>query len=73
MGSSLHRFLAFLRVGEFTAPSSQAFDPGVHHCLADLAVDSHQCPFSFSPAHQAEQNGSIQARRRYIFLGATKS
>ena len=37
-------FFGFLRAGEFTAPSPQAYDPDVHLNLADLAFDSHADP-----------------------------
>ena len=37
-------FFGFLRAGEFTVPSQQAYDPDVHLSLADLAIDSHEHP-----------------------------
>lgn len=37
-------FFGFLRAGEFTVPSVEAYDPEVNLNLADLAVDSHTHP-----------------------------
>ena len=37
-------FFGFLRAGELTVPSSQAYDPDVHLSLGDLAIDSHDSP-----------------------------
>ena len=37
-------FFGFLRAGEFTVPSSSAYDPQVHLSLADVSVDSHSSP-----------------------------
>ena len=37
-------FWGFLRAGEFTIPSSNAYDPEVHLSLADVALDSHTAP-----------------------------
>ena len=37
-------FFGFLRAGELTVPSSQAYDPDVHLSLGDLAIDSHDTP-----------------------------
>ena len=37
-------FFGFLRAGEFTSPSLNAFDPEVHLCLSDVALDSHTSP-----------------------------
>ena len=37
-------FFGFLRAGEFTIPSSNAYDPEVHLSLADVALDSHTAP-----------------------------
>ena len=34
-------FFGFLRAGEFTSPSANAFDPEVHLGLSDIALDSH--------------------------------
>ena len=31
---------SFLRAGDFTAPSAQHFDPSVHLCFQDLAIDN---------------------------------
>ena len=37
-------FFGFLRVGEFTVPSAEAYDPSVHLNLSDLALDNHSNP-----------------------------
>ena len=37
-------FFGFLRAGEFTVPSPEAYDPEVHLNLGDLALDSHTHP-----------------------------
>ena len=37
-------FLGFLRVGEFTCPSGDIFDTGVHLALADVSVDCPAAP-----------------------------
>ena len=34
-------FFGILRAGEFTVPTSDAYDPDVHLNLSDLALDSH--------------------------------
>ena len=46
-------FFGFLRAGEFTVPSKQAYEPEVHLNLADLAIDSHD-PNPLN--HKAEQD-----------------
>lgn len=37
-------FFGFLRAGEFSAPSTEAYDPEVHLNLSDLAIDKHAAP-----------------------------
>lgn len=37
-------FFGFLRAGEFTVPSAEAYDPAVHLNLGDIALDSHTAP-----------------------------
>ena len=37
-------FFGFMRAGEFTVPSVEAYDPEVHLNLGDLALDSHTTP-----------------------------
>ena len=37
-------FFGWLRIGEFTVPSMEAYDPDVHLNLADVAVDNHTEP-----------------------------
>ena len=38
------RFFGFLRMGEFTVPSTGAYDKETHLNLDDLAIDSHSNP-----------------------------
>ena len=33
-------FFGFMRVGELTALSASNYDPGVHSCMSDIAVDN---------------------------------
>ena len=37
-------FFGFLRAGEFTVPSAEAYDPDTHLKLSDIALDSHTSP-----------------------------
>ena len=37
-------FFGFLRAGEFTVPGDRTFDPSVHLCVRDIALDSHTSP-----------------------------
>ena len=37
-------FFGFLRAGEFTVPSAEAYDPDMHLNLSDIALDSHTSP-----------------------------
>ena len=37
-------FFGFLRAGEFTVPSAEAYDPDTHLNLSDIALDSHTSP-----------------------------
>ena len=37
-------FFGFLRTAEFTVPSCNKYDPGIHLSLADIAIDSHSKP-----------------------------
>ena len=37
-------FFAFLRAGELTTPTTTTYDPNVHLCLADIAVDDPLSP-----------------------------
>ena len=38
-------FFVFLRAGELTTPTTTTYDPNVHLCLADIAVDDPLSPF----------------------------
>ena len=37
-------YFGFLRVGEMTVPSLDAYDPSVHLSLGDVALDSRTAP-----------------------------
>lgn len=37
-------FFGFMRAGELTAPSASHYDPVVHLCIADIAVDDRDSP-----------------------------
>ena len=37
-------FFGFFRLGEITVPSATVFDPRVHLCWGDVAVDSTESP-----------------------------
>ena len=37
-------FFGFLRAGEFTVPSAEAYNPDTHLILSDIALDSHTSP-----------------------------
>ena len=37
-------FFGFFRLGEITVPSQSSFDPKIHMCLADVALDSRDNP-----------------------------
>ena len=37
-------FFGFLRAGEFTVPSAEAYDPASHLSLSDVALDNHTNP-----------------------------
>ena len=43
-GLQLARFFGFLRAGEFTVPSADAYDQTSHLSLSDVALDSHTNP-----------------------------
>ena len=63
-------FFGFLRAGEFTVPSVEAFDPEVHLCLSDLALDSHTEPTMF--CIRIKQSKTDPFRQGVdVFLGRT--
>ena len=37
-------FFGFMRAGELTAPSTSSYDPSVHLCLGDIAIDNPRAP-----------------------------
>lgn len=63
-------FFGFLRAGEFTVPSPEAYDPDVHLNLSDLAVDSHCNPLLVQL--RIKQSKTDPFRKGIdIFLGST--
>ena len=64
-------FFGFLRAGEFTVPSKQAYDPEVHLNLADLAIDSHDHPSLIRLRIKQSKTDPFREGVE-IFLGATK-
>ena len=64
-------FFGFLRAGEFTVPSRQAYDPEVHLNLTDLAIDCHDNPTLIRL--RIKQSKTYPFRQGVeVFLGATK-
>lgn len=65
-------FFGFLRAGEFTVPSPEAYDPDVHLNLSDVAIDSHSDPSIVRL--QIKQSKTDPFRQGVdIFLGRTGS
>ena len=68
--ASCSGFFGFLRAGEFTTPSLQAYDASVHLSLSDLAVDSHSSPSMVRL--RIKQSKTDPFRQGVdVFLGAT--
>jgi len=65
-------FFGFLRVGEFTIPSAQNYDPAVHLSLADLAIDSHSAPSVIKLTIKQSKTDPFR-QGVSIFLGASNS
>ena len=65
-------FFGFLRAGEFTVPTTQAYDPEVHLNLSDLALDNHTAP---SMARLCIKQSKMDPFRQgvEVFLGNTGS
>ena len=65
-------FFSFLRVGEFTIASGNAYDPLIHLSLADLSIDSHSAPTMISL--RIKQSKTDPFRQGVdVFLGATQA
>ena len=63
-------FFGFLRAGEFSVPSAQAYDPQGHLNLADISVDSHATPSMV--CLQIKQSKTDPFRQGVeVFLGRT--
>ena len=63
-------FFAFLRVGEMTTPDAKSYDPGVHLCLSDVAVDSARNP-SFVRISIKQSKTDPFRRGICLFVGRT--
>ena len=64
-------FFGFLRAGEFTVPSKQAYDPEVHLNLADMAIDSHEHPSLIRLLIKQSKTDPFREGVE-VFLGASK-
>ena len=64
-------FFGFLRAGEFTVPSKQAYDPEVHLNLADMAIDSHEHPSLIRLLIKQSKTDTFREGVE-VFLGASK-
>ena len=65
-------FFGFLRAGEFTVPTSDAYDPDVHLNLSDLALDSHTNPSVIRLAIKQSKMDPFRQGIK-IFLGKTET
>ena len=64
-------FFAFLRVGEFTSPTTDKYDPKVHLSFSDISTDNQQSPSMVFV--QLKQSKTDQLRKGVtIVLGRTK-
>ena len=63
-------FLGFLRAGEFTVQSPQAYDPEANLSIGDLTLDSHQYP-SLIRLHIKQSKTDPFRQGVHIYLGAT--
>lgn len=64
--------LGFLRAGEFTVPSLEAFDAGLHLSVADIALDCHSSPSVVRVRIKASKTDPFRMGVD-IFLGKTAS
>lgn len=65
-------FFGFLRAGEFTVPSLEAYDAAVHLSLADVALDSHSAPSVLKLTIKASKTDPFR-KGVDLFLGRTPS
>ena len=65
-------FFGFLRCGEFTCPSRQAYDPSCHLSLEDVAIDSPTTPSIMRVTLKQSKTDPFR-QGVDIFLGATKN
>ena len=65
-------FFGFLRAGEFTTPSVEAYDASVHLSLSDVALDSHSTPSLIRLRVKASKTDPFR-KGVDIFLGRTSS
>ena len=65
-------FFAFLQVGEMTTPDAKSYDPGVHLCLSDVAVDNARNP-SFVRISVKQSKTDPFRRGICLFVGRTDS
>ena len=63
-------FFGFLRCGEFTCTSRQAYDPGCHLSLGDIAIDSPSNPSTMRVTLKQSKTDPFR-QGTDIFLGAT--
>ena len=63
-------FFGFLRVSEFTIPSTAAYDPTCHLSLKDIAVDNRDNPHLLQVAIKQSKTDPFR-RGVNIYLGAT--
>ena len=65
-------FFGFLRAGEFTVPSEQAYNPEIHLSLGDLSIDSHSNPSAVC-IHIKQSKTDPFRQGVDIFLGRTNT
>ena len=63
-------FFGFLRVGEFTVPSDNSYDPGVHLNFEDVAIDSKLNPLIMRVTIKASKTDPFRQGVE-IFVGRT--
>lgn len=61
-------FFGFLRSGEFTVPSAEAYDPNTHLNLSDVALDSRTAPSMVRLSIKQSKTDPFR-QGVYIFLG----
>ena len=63
-------FFGFLRAGELTVPSDTGFDPSVHLCVSDLALDDSRCPSLLRVSIKQSKTDPFR-HGVHLFLGRT--